>query len=115
MVLGPRHTPSWKAWNVSQDEVFIGYANDFDIYYEDQTENTGDGSEYIFVVGPDDRKLRPLTEYNFDSFVIKGNRRIMDDETDHDIHVGLDEMCLIYQLAVERGLIIAEEEDGIQE
>lgn len=115
MELTPRHTPSWKTWAVSQDEVFIGYANDLDIYYEDQTENTGDGNEYIFVVGPDDRKLRANSGYNFDSYVIEDGKIVMDDQHDHDIHVGLDEMCLIYQLAVERGYIKAEEDNGIQE
>jgi hypothetical protein len=92
--------------------VLIGYVNDLDIYYEDQTEDGG--FEYIFIVGPKDRKLR-ATDYNFDSFIIEGNRLMMDDQTDSDIHVGLDEMCLIYQLAVERGYIKAEEEGGIQE
>ena len=112
MELTPRHKPSWKTWDTSQDEVFIGYVNDLDIYYEDQ--KLDEGNEYIFVVGPDDRKLH-ASQYNFDSYVIEGNGLVGDDQTNIDIHVGLDEMCLIYQLAVERGLIIAEEDNGIQE
>jgi len=110
--LTPRHRPSWKTWTVPHNEVFIGYVNDLDIYYEDQTED--EGSEYIFVVGPKDRKLHG-TLYNFDAYVIKDGRIVMDGETDHDIHVDLHEMCLIYQLAVEHGHIKTEEEDGIQE
>lgn len=112
MKLTPRHKPSWATWQGSRNEVLVGYVNDLDIYYEDQTEDGG--FEYIFIVGPKDRKLQ-ATQYNFDSFVIEGNALSGESQYRQDIHVDLHEMCLIYQLAVERGCIKTEEEDGIQE
>ena len=95
----PRYEPNW---NGSEDEVLIGYVGPLDIYYEDVV---ADGEEWIIVVGPNERMVRPRSAgFNFDVYdIIDGSRIVRNPNSPPDVHVELTEMCEIYALAISLG------------
>lgn len=97
----PRYKPEWQEDDGL--ELLIGHIGPLDIYYEPETNAHG---EWILVVGPPERKNRD-TPYNFDVYEIGHNPPALTESqwSSLDIHVELSEMCEIYQLAVERGLL----------
>jgi len=81
-----------------EDNTFLGYADDFDVWV------AGEPNTIITVVGPDHRKY-PLSVYNFDGFkIIEGNLKMFNDQP-KDLHIDLHDMCLIYALCAEHGLL----------
>lgn len=97
----PRYEPKW---NGSDGEVLIGYVGPLDIYFEDVPI---DHEQWIIVVGPDERMLRPHSvAFNFDVYdIVEGNRIVPNPNSPPDIHVELAEMCEIYALAVRLGYV----------
>ena len=93
-----RYLSAWKA----ADEWFLGCAGEIDVYYECGGD---EGEHFIYVVGPGHRTLRNNGS-NFDVYVIEdGGVLSIHEETFKDIHVELSEMCEIYQLIQEKGLL----------
>lgn len=97
----PRYVPNWSG---SEGEVFIGHVGLLDIYFE---HNEADDEDWIIVVGPDERQVRPRSEaYNFDVYdIIDGNRIVPNPNSPPDIHIELAEMCEIYALAISLGYL----------
>jgi hypothetical protein len=95
----PRYKPNW---NGSEGEVLLGYVGPLDIYFE---HNEADDEDWIIVVGPDERQMRPRSEaYNFDVYdIVEGGRIVPNPNSPPDIHVELAEMCEIYALAISLG------------
>jgi len=84
--------------------VLIGYVGPLDIYFEDVPI---DHEQWIIVVGPDERMLRPHSvAFNFDVYdIVEGNRIVPNPNSLPDVHVELAEMCEIYALAVRLGYV----------
>jgi hypothetical protein len=91
---------------VSEEEVLIGYVGPLDIYFE---HNKADDEDWIIVVGPDERLVRPRSAaFNFDVYdIIDGNRIVRNPDSPPDIHIELAEMCEIYALAISLGYMEA--------
>jgi hypothetical protein len=101
-----RWKPSWVEDDRSANEVLIGRVGLFDVYYEYDYE--GSGQHWIMLVGPDPKKLDPISKCNFDVYVIENRSSLEPYEHIHgrqDLHIELAEMCEIYRLCVERGYI----------
>jgi hypothetical protein len=109
----PRYDPTY---NNNNNEVFLGYAGDIDVWTEWNDDYRDKKERWVIVVGPKDRKLIPKTGHNFDIYPIDGNvlsQRYLD-EDGRDIHVELHEMCQVYELCVKHGYItVLEQADGI--
>ena len=110
MALGPRYTPSWVPADNGSGEAFLGRVGALDIYYQDhRSENVG-GHEVAYIVGPSSRMIKRGSPHNFDPYKIEdGAIELHDDLDSQDVHIELDEMCLIYQLLEARGLLNKEE------
>jgi hypothetical protein len=95
----PRWTPSVDLIG-SPSATFLGYANDLDVWFEHEKKR-------IDVVGPKSRVL-PNGGFNFDSFLLEyGVLAPLD--RNGDIHIDVHDMCLIYALCVEKGVLNGEE------
>jgi hypothetical protein len=110
MPLTARYTPSWIPADVEGQEEFLGHVGALDIYYQDhRSENLG-GHEVAYIVGPPSRLLRRGSPHNFDPYKIEnGAIELHDDADSRDVHIELDEMCLLYQLLEAKGLLNKEE------
>ena len=62
-----------------------------------------DEGTYIYVVGPKHRKVRPDSLHYHDRFLVTDNG--LENDEDQDVHIELYEMCLIYQLCQEHGIL----------
>ena len=103
----PRYKPTY---NNNNNEVFLGYAGDIDVWTE-WNDDYGDKEErWVIVIGPEDRKLRLETGHNFDIYPVENNvlsSRFLEQDG-KDVHVELAEMCQVYALCVEHGYITTE-------
>lgn len=103
-----RHKPSWNEDGEDDDNSeLIANVGPLDVYYE--YDYCGNNKHWIIVVGPDSRCRDPENRsFNFDVYGVKGNNLELEEGNfgaAHDVHIELAEMCEIYQLCVERGLI----------
>jgi hypothetical protein len=93
--------PRWKpSSGMTADSVtiFMGYANDLDVWLLDDKDR-------IIVVGPDEKRIYLDDEdFNFDAFDAVDDNLVMLDER-VDLHIDVHDMCLIYALCVEHGLL----------
>lgn len=94
----PRWKPSYGG-RVEAD-VFLGYAGPFDVWFD----GMGDGDHSVVaVVGPSKTKIVEGGGYNFDTFYVVENNLVRDSQ--EDLHIGLEDMCLIYQRCVENNIV----------
>lgn len=96
----PRYHPSYTAPNgdvMEYDDTFWGYANDLDVWWDDDR-------ELVVVVGPYEKKIYKKGDTNFDAFEVVDGVLIME-EGPKDIHIDVHDMCLIYAICVEHGLL----------
>jgi hypothetical protein len=94
--------PRWKPTFAPRSEhrsvdVFLGYANDLDIWCDPTAFE-------VYIVGPESKLIRLESRCNFD--VLK----VVDDNLtpragSQDLHIDVHDMCLIYALCVEKGVI----------
>lgn len=94
----PRWRPSYGVEAALKD-AFLGYVGPFDVWFDDE----GDGDHSLVVVGPSKTKIVEEGGHNFDTFRVFGDMLERDDQ--EDLHIGLDIMCLIYQLCVENNIV----------
>lgn len=91
--------PRWEPTNNLRhgDAVkFLGYANDLDVWWLTTIDR-------IVVVGPDEKRTAPSSEFNYDAFNIEdGNLVLLDDPI--DLHIDVLDMCQIYALCFEHKL-----------
>jgi hypothetical protein len=97
----PRWEPSYAESGVGalefKDDTFLGCANDLDVWWDN-------GRQLVVVVGPDEKKVRGDGGVNFDAFeIVDGTLKIQDGYV--DLHIDVHDMCLIYALCVEKGVI----------
>jgi hypothetical protein len=92
----PRWTPTYaEGVGEALDDKFLGYANDLDVWFDDFR-------EVVIAVGPKQRLIRE--DINFDAFdIIDGTLKIQDGPK--DLHIDVHDMCLIYALCVEKGVL----------
>jgi hypothetical protein len=94
--------PRWKptyAEGVGEDidDKFLGYANDLDVWWDD-------AREIVVVVGPAEKQINAKGGINFDSFnIIDGTLKAH--RGPKDLHIDVHDMCLIYALCVEKGVL----------
>ena len=81
------------------DEHFIGYAEEFDVYFD-----ADEHSECPITVVAEKRGLHG---HSFDGFGVNGNE--ITPAPHPDLNVTPYHMCLIYALALEHGIIKGEE------
>lgn len=62
-----------------------------------------DEGMYVYVVGPEHRRVRPYSQFNHDRFFVVNNG--LENIEDQDLHIELYEMCLLYQLCQEHGIL----------
>jgi hypothetical protein len=101
----PRWKPSYTESDVGdlefQNDTFWGYANDLDVWWDD-------GRQLVVVVGPDEKKVRGDGGINFDAFeIVDGTLKIQDGPK--DLHIDVHDMCLIYAMCVEKGVLNGKE------
>jgi hypothetical protein len=96
----PRWKPSYTDGTgdaLDCDDAFWGYANDLDVWWDD-------GREIVIVSGPDEKKVRGDGGINFDAFeIVDGTLKRQDGPV--DLHIDVHDMCLIYALCVEKGVL----------
>jgi len=94
----PRWTPSYTLdITEAPNDAFLGYANDLDVWFDDPR-----GA--VVVVGPESRLIRKNIYINFDAFdIIEGTLKIQGGPK--DLHIDVHDMCLIYALCVEKGVL----------
>jgi len=95
----PTFAPRSKHRNV---DVFLGHANDLDVWWG------SDVADEVYIVGPESRQIHPYRGCNFDVF------KIVDDNLtpragSQDLHIDVHDMCLIYALCVEKGVLDGKE------
>ena len=98
-----KNEPRWKSTsNLAVDNYtkFLGYANDLDVWLLEHKNR-------LVVVGPEERRIKKdvdLDDYNYDAFDVVDGVLVMLDER-VDLNIDVHDMCLIYALCVEHGLI----------
>jgi hypothetical protein len=97
----PRWKPSYAESGVGalefKDDTFWGCANDLDIWWDDDR-------EIVVVVGPKEKQVDADGDTNFDAFdIVDGTLKIQDGYV--DLHIYVHDMCLIYALCVEKGVL----------
>lgn len=104
MPLTARYTPTWIAHiGEPPHEEFIGHVGELDVYYQDH--RIEGGSEVAYIVGPPSRMIKRGSPHNFDPYRIEdGALELHDDIDSQDVHIELEEMCLLYQLIEAKGL-----------
>ena len=78
---------------------FLSRLGELDVWVAEYT----DEGTYICVVGPKHRKVRPDSPFDHDRFFVTDNG--LENDEDQDLHIELYEMCLLYQLCQERGIL----------
>lgn len=97
----PRHDPGYEK---NGREELIGYANDIDVYWEPIPDH--DFTGYVLIVGPEERKVYNTigdSVFNYDVFTIEDG--VLQEEGTRDLHITPYDMCLIYHLLAEHGVI----------
>jgi hypothetical protein len=109
MELTKRYEPTWVPVSGDEEfkEEFLGHAGAIDVYYQDHRPEGGE--QVAYVVGPIDRLIKGGSPHNFDAYTIKDGALIVYDVVGKDVHVEIDEMCLLYQMLEARGLLNEEE------
>ena len=94
----PRWTPTYaEGVGEALDDKFLGYANDLDVWFDDFR-------EVVIAVGPKQRLIHEDRDINFDAFdILDGTLKIQD--SPKDLHIDVHDMCLIYALCVEKGVL----------
>ena len=75
---------------------FLSYANDLDVWLSAYKNR-------LFVVGPEEKRITPSSEFNYDAFDIKDGALVMLAER-VDLHIDVHDMCLIYALCAKHGV-----------
>ena len=88
--------PRWKPYYHSAGMKFLSYANDLDVWLLEHKNR-------LFVVGPEEKRITPSSEFNYDAFDIKDGA-LVNLEDPIDLHIDVHDMCSIYALCVEHGL-----------
>jgi hypothetical protein len=104
------HKPRWRPTygvDAARKDAFLGYAGPFDVWLD----TTEPSEPVILVIGPGSARVRD-NGHNFDAFRVEGDM-LMRDEME-DLHIGLDDMCLIYQLCMENNVFVREDPNGLQ-
>jgi hypothetical protein len=110
MPLTARYTPSWVPADNGSEEEFLGYVGELDVYYQDHRSESVGGHEVAYIVGPSSRMIKRGSPHNFDPYKIEnGALELHDDADSRDVHIELEEMCLLYQLLDAFGLLNKEE------
>jgi len=97
----PRWKPSYTDGTgdaLDYDDTFWGHANDLDIWWDN-------GREIVVAVGPNEKKVRKDGDINFDAFDIIDGALKIQDSAPVDLHIDVHDMCLIYALCVEKGVL----------
>ena len=102
--LKPRWRPTYGV-STARKDAFLGYAGPFDVWFD----TTEPDTDAILVIGPSSARLRD-GGHNFDAFRVEGGTLVRDEI--QDLHIGLDIMCLIYQLCEENGVFVREDTNG---
>ena len=89
---GPRYN------NVLNSVEFLSRLGELDVWMREYDDET-----YVYVVGPKHRKVRPTSPFNHDRFLVTDNG--LENKEDQDVHIELYEMCLLYQLCQEHGIL----------
>ena len=77
---------------------FLSRLGELDVWMREYDDET-----YVYVVGPEDRKIQPDRAFNHDRFLVTDNG--LENDEDQDLHIELYEMCLLYQLCQEHGIL----------
>ncbi len=93
---GPRPYMSGKDFTNSR---FLSRLGELDVW----TTKYSDGEMYVCVVGPAHRKVRSDSPFCHDRFFVTDNG--LENDEDQDLHIELYEMCLLYQLCQEHGIL----------
>jgi hypothetical protein len=90
--------PRWKpSYGKAASDVFLGYANDLDIWCDPITFG-------VYIIGPESRLIHADRRCNFDAFdIVDGN--LIYRSGSQDLHIGVHDMCLVYVLCVEKGVL----------
>lgn len=91
--------PRWGIRDATYEDnelKFLGYANDLDVWLILPR-------HILLVVGPEEKRKEPSSDFNFDSFDIGDGVLVIRGEY-IDLHIDLHDMCLIYALCTEHGL-----------
>lgn len=91
-VMGPRYTHRL----ISVE--FLSRLGELDVWIAEYADET-----YVYVVGPEHRKVQPDSRFNHDRFLVTDNG--LENDEDQDLHIELYEMCLLYQLCQEHGIL----------
>lgn len=91
----PRYEHVLITWTPS----FLSRLGELDVWMREYD----DDKTYVYVVGPEHRRVRPGSGFNHDRFLVTDNG--LENDEDQDLHIELYEMCLLYQLCQERGIL----------
>lgn len=101
----PRIEPSYGS-NLYDTEVFLGHAGPFDLWYDpDFEDSNGDIEPLLTIVGPEGYMVGKRN--NFDNYRITEDGNLVHADAAKDLHIGLDHMCEIYRVCMEKGLLDA--------
>lgn len=92
---GPRYEHRLITWAPG----FLSRLGELDVWIR----TYDDGETYVYVVGPEHRRVRPHSGFNHDRFLVTDNG--LENDEDQDLHIELYEMCLLYQLCQEHGIL----------
>lgn len=84
--------------NVLISVEFLSRLGELDVWMREYDDET-----YVYVVGPTHREVRPDSQFNHDRFLVTDNG--LENDEDQDLHIELYEMCLLYQLCQEHGIL----------
>lgn len=102
----PRWRPTYGVAAVIKD-TFLGYAGPLDVWLDPNDPDV----VTIVAVGPNSSRVGGGGRgHNFDAFRVEGGMLVRDEI--EDLHIGLDDMCLIYQLCVENNIFVRENPNG---
>ena len=77
---------------------FLSRLGELDVWMREYDDET-----YVYVVGPEHRRVRLGSGFNHDRFLVTDNG--LENDEDQDLHIELYEMCLLYQLCQEHGIL----------
>ena len=77
-------------------EQFVGNINELIIW-------TARYPQRVYVFAPNHRKINSNSRYRHDVFAVEHNQLVL--SATQDLHIELYEMCLLYQLCQEHGIL----------
>lgn len=99
----PRIEPTYGA-NFYETDVFLGHAGPFDLWYDPAFENSdGEIAKLVTIIGPEEYMVGKRN--NFDNYKITEEGNLVHTDAVKDLHIGVDHMCEIYRLCMEKGLL----------